>query len=268
MINVCLNGAAGRMGAAIIRLIKNDPELSLSGAVELSGSPLIGKDAGEAAGAGKTGIVIDHNHGKFIKNTDVIIDFSSPEAALNNLKIAVENGKALVIGTTGIKEDGIDMIKNAAEKVPVCFAPNMSIGVNLLFKLAKEAAKILKDKDYDIEITEVHHRFKKDAPSGTALKLAKVIAEEKGLDLKETMVTGREGITGERKIDTIGVMSIRSGDVIGEHTVVFGTLGERIELTHKAHNRDTFAKGALTAAKFIVNKDKGLFDMQDVLGIK
>ena len=261
-------GAAGKMGAMIIRLIKADKSLELVGALEDASSPAIGKDIGEVIGVGALGVKTTADLDSIIEKADVIIDFSVIAATLKTLDTAVQNKKAMVIGTTGFNDAQKKLIAEAAKKIPVVFTPNFSIGVNLLFKLVKEATKVLKDKDFDIEIVEAHHRFKKDAPSGTALKLAQIAAEEKGLDLKKHIVTGRDGAVGERSKDTIGVFAMRGGDIVGEHTVFYTTLGERIELTHKAHSRENFAKGSLVAAKFAAKTKAGLYDMQDVLQIK
>jgi 4-hydroxy-tetrahydrodipicolinate reductase len=256
------------MGAMIIRLIKADKSLELGGALEDAASPAIGKDIGEVIGVGALGVKTTADLGAIIGKADVVIDFSVIAATLKTLETAVKNNKAMVIGTTGFNDGQKKLIGEAAKKIPVVFTPNFSIGVNLLFKLVKEATKVLKDKDFDIEIVEAHHRFKKDAPSGTALKLAQIAADEKGLDIKKAMITGREGAVGERSKDSIGVFALRGGDIVGEHTVSYTTLGERIELTHKAHSRENFAKGALVAAKYLVKAKAGLYDMQDVLGIK
>lgn len=268
MIKVVISGAAGKMGASIIKLVVAQSDMKLTGAVESDKFPSLGKDIGEVIGIGRLGVEITGDLSKVIKACDVVIDFSAASAAIKNLEIAIKNKKAVVIGTTGLKDEEKNKIKEYSKQIPVVFTPNMSVGVNLLFKLVKEATKVLKDKDFDIEIMEAHHRFKKDAPSGTALKLASIIADEKKLDLNKVMVTGRNGNTGERAKDAIGVLSVRAGDIVGDHTVVFGSLGERIELTHKAHSRETFARGSIIAARFVAKAKAGLYDMQDVLGIK
>ena len=268
MTKIIMAGAGGKMGAMIIKQIMADKSLEIVGALEDATSPAIGKDIGEVIGTGKLGVIMVSDLSSIIGKADVIIDFSIVKATLKTLEIAVKNGKAMVIGTTGFKDEEKKLIEEAAKKIPVVFTPNFSVGVNLLFKLVREATKVLKDKDFDIEIVEAHHRFKKDAPSGTALKLAQIAAEEKNLNLKDAMVTGREGMTGERNPDKIGVFAMRGGDIVGDHTVFYTTLGERIELTHKAHNRECFAKGSLVAAKFAAKGKAGLYDMGDVLGIK
>lgn len=268
MIKIAVCGAAGKMGSAVIKLIVCDKNLKLTGAVEADNFPSIGKDIGLLAGVGKTGVQLTGDLNKSINESDVVIDFSAPEATLKNIGIAKANKKPVVVGTTGFKDEDKDKIKEASKQIPVVFAPNMSVGVNLLFKLAKEATKVLKDKDFEIEITETHHKHKKDAPSGTALKLASVIADEKGVDLKKTMVIGMAGNACERPKNSISVFSARTGEVVGDHTVKFTSDGETVELTHKALSRETFALGALVAAKFAVKAKAGLYDMQDVLNIK
>ncbi|MFH1823668.1 MAG: 4-hydroxy-tetrahydrodipicolinate reductase [Candidatus Firestonebacteria bacterium] len=268
MIKIIVSGAGGKMGSTIIRLIKTQSDLKLVGALESDKFAFLGKDIGEVIGIGKIGVETISDLTKIINEGDVVIDFSLPSVTLKNVEISAKNKKAMVIGTTGFKDEEKEKIKKLSKIIPIVLAPNMSIGVNLLFKLVQEATKVLKDKDFDIEIVEAHHRFKKDAPSGTALKFASIIAEEKGIDLKKAMVSGREGITGERDKNSIGIFAVRAGDIVGEHTVTFGSLGERIELTHKAHSRDTFARGAIVAARFVMHSKPSLYDMQDVLGIK
>lgn len=268
MIKVIVSGAGGKMGSTIIRLIKTQSDMELVGALESEKFSSLGKDIGEIIGIGKIVVEISSDLTKIINTGDVVIDFSIPSATLKNVEISAKNKKAIVIGTTGFKDEEKEKIKELSKLTPIVLAPNMSVGVNLLFKLVKTATKVLKDKDFDIEIVEAHHRFKKDAPSGTALKFGEVIAKEKGIDLKKIMISGREGITGERDKDSIGIFAVRAGDIVGEHTVTFGGLGERVELTHKAHSRDTFARGALVAARFVIHAKPSLYDMQDVLGLK
>ncbi len=266
MINVIVTGAAGRMGSTIIRLINGDSELKVVGAVEREGFEEI--DAGIPANLGEIGVTIVDNIEKLSNvNADVIIDFTMPDATIKTLKFAMANSVAMVIGTTGLTEDNRVEIKKASEKIPIVQSPNMSVGVNTLFKLAEITAKIL-GNDYDIEIFEAHHRFKKDAPSGTAVKLCEIVATAVGRKYPDDAVFERNGIIGERTDKEIGMQVIRAGDIVGEHTVMFGGIGERIELTHRAHNRENFARGALKAAKWIFNKNNGFYDMQDVLGLK
>ena len=267
MIDICLVGACGRMGRRIIAAIADSKDLRLTGALEAAGHPEIGRDPGEGAGTGPAGVTVSDDLASAAGNASVLIDFSLPASLLRSAPFCAANGIALVTGVTGIPEDGQAALREAARKVAVVAAPNMSVGVNLMFRVAAEVAGGLGD-DFDVEICETHHRFKRDAPSGTARRLAEVIAQSLGRDLKEVACYGREGITGERDRREIAVHAIRSGDVVGEHTVVFGGLGERFEITHKAHSRDTFARGAVVAARFAAGASAGLYDMQDVLGLK
>lgn len=266
MIKLIVSGACGKMGQRIIANASSD--FKVMGAIEWSGSSCLGKDIGTAVGLGKEmGVQVTDNLKEVIKKCDVIIEFTNPKTTLVHLELAVKSKKAMVIGTTGFSEEQLKKVKKLGNKIPCVLSPNMSLGVNLLFKLAGEAAKILGD-EYDIEIVETHHRLKKDAPSGTANKLAQVISESLNRNLKEVAVYGREGIASERKKETIGIMTVRGGDIVGDHTVMYLGTGEKIELSHRATNRDTFAIGALRAAKFVINKPPKLYDMGDVLGLK
>lgn len=267
MIKLTVCGAAGRMGSRIIALSKEYEDLKVVGAIEASGNPKIGVDAGLVAGVGNLDVPITDDLEKVISYTDIVINFTNPEATLEHLAVVKKNKKSIVIGTTGFSNDQVKIIQESAKEIPIVFSPNMSIGVNLLFKILADIARVLGD-DYDIEIVEAHHRMKKDAPSGTAIKMAKVIAEALGRNLDEVAVYARKGIIGERTKKEIGIQTVRAGDIVGEHTVLFGGLGERIEITHKASSRDTFARGALKAAKWLYGKSAGLYDMGDVLGIK
>ena len=267
MINITVVGAAGKMGSRIIALSKDYKDIKLAGAVERKEHKNIGQDIGDVIGIGKTGIKLVSNVKDVEGKTNVCIDFSSPESTSQNLKALSGNPVPVVIGTTGVTKDITEEIKSYAQKAPCVFAPNMSVGVNLLLKVLTDVAKVLGD-DYDIEIIEAHHRLKKDAPSGTAMKMAQVIAEALGRNLEETAVYTRKGLIGERTKKEIGIQTIRAGDIVGEHTVLFGGLGERIEITHKASSRDTFARGALKAALWVHKQAPGLYDMQDVLGLK
>ncbi|MCX7988808.1 MAG: 4-hydroxy-tetrahydrodipicolinate reductase [Thermodesulfovibrio sp.] len=267
MIKLTVCGAAGRMGSRIIALSKEYEELKLVGAIESKTNPKIGSDAGVVAGIGPLGVEIMADLKKIIKNTDVVVNFTSPEATLEHLEIVKKSKKPIVIGTTGFSNEQILKIQKISKEIPIVLSPNMSIGVNLLFKILKDVAKVLGD-DYDVEIVEAHHRMKKDAPSGTAIKMAKVIAEALGRNFDEVAVYARKGIIGERTKKEIGIQTVRAGDIVGEHTVMFGGLGERIEITHKASSRDTFARGALKAAIWLYGKPAGFYDMGDVLGIK
>ncbi|MFH1784075.1 MAG: 4-hydroxy-tetrahydrodipicolinate reductase [bacterium] len=262
MIKVIVCGASGRMGQRIINLIAQDKETQLAGAVEVKGHPALGREI--EAGLSKVKIVDDLS--LVIKDADVIIDFTNAESTLSNLAIVKENKKKAVIGTTGLTDEETAQVRKISKDIACVLAPNMSMGVNLLFKLVDEAARAL--SDYDVEITEAHHNKKKDAPSGTAKKLAEIIEEALNRDISKDAVYGRSGVVGERKKNEIGIHAVRAGDIVGEHTVTFASTGERLELTHRAHSRDTFASGAVTAAKWLKAKKTGLYDMQDVLGLK
>lgn len=267
MKNIIVTGAAGRMGWRIIALSKEYPDLRLAGALEKKGNEAVGKDIGPLTGIGESGVKVSDSLEAIIDKADVVIDFTTPSASLQNLEVVSLHNKAMVIGTTGFSKDEIDTIRRFAARIPVVLAPNMSVGVNLLFKVLQDVARVLGD-DYDIEIIEAHHRLKKDAPSGTALKMAQVIAEAVHRNLDEVGVFARKGIIGERSRKEIGIQTVRAGDIVGEHTVLFGGLGERIEITHKASSRDILARGALKATLWIADKKPGLYDMQDVLGLK
>lgn len=268
MIRVAVTGAAGRMGKTIIEALQQADGVSLSAAIVEPGSSLIGADAGELAGVGKLGVKLAGSLDAVVSDFDLLIDFTAPEVTLQNLAFCVANGKKMVIGTTGLNDSQKQELKQAAEKTALVFAPNMSVGVNLCFKLLEIAAKALGDDGgYDIEVIEAHHRHKVDAPSGTALRMGEVVADALGRDLKTCAVYGREGQTGARPPKEIGFETIRAGDVVGDHTVLFATEGERIEITHKASSRMTFAKGAVRAAGWLHDKQTGLYDMQDVLGL-
>lgn len=266
-MKLVITGASGRMGRMLIEAALSNPLITLHGAVDSSHSPFIGKDAGDFLGQ-RTNVTITSDFSQAIQGADCIIDFTRPEATLSYLPKCIEQSVALVVGTTGFDEAGKTAITNAAQHIGVVFAPNMGIGVNATFKILELAAKIL-NEGYDIEIIETHHRNKVDAPSGTALKMGEVVAETLGRDLKKCAIFGREGVTGVRDSQTIGFSTIRGGDVIGDHTVLFAGDGERIEITHKSSSRQTYATGAIRAALFLnTHKRTGLFDMQDVLGFK
>ena len=267
MINVMVAGAAGRMGQRIIHMIAQNPETRLAGAFERPDHPCVGQDAGLVAGAGEQGVTIAGAVGETGDRVEVLIDFTSPEATLQNLRVAVDRGLAMVIGTTGIAGDTLGEVEELAPRTRCVLAPNMSVGVNVMFKIAGEMARIL-GPDYDMEILEVHHRLKKDAPSGTAMRLAQILAGAVDRDLDQVGVYERKGMIGERTREEIGIQTWRAGDITGEHTVMFGGIGERLELIHRAHNRDNFARGAVRAALWVVQQPKGLYDMQDVLGLK
>ena len=264
--DVVVAGAAGRMGNRIIACLADTADLRLVAALEAPGHASIGRDAGELAGVGKAGVTVGADAAAEITRDRVLIEFSIPEASLAHLKLVARSGARAVIGTTGFsaaqRAEIVDLAKDAA----ILLSPNMSVATNVAFKLLATMAKALGD-DYDVEITETHHRFKKDAPSGTALRMAEIVAAALGRDLDQVAVYGRQGLPGERTRPEIGILSLRSGDVVGEHTVSFGTLGERLELVHRAHNRDTYARGALRAARYVAARPPGLYSMADVLGL-
>lgn len=265
-IRVAVTGAAGRMGKTLIDAICDSDQLVLGAGIERTGSTLIGSDVGELAGQGLLNISLVDDLNSVVDDFDVLIDFTVPDATLHHAQICAKAGKKIVIGTTGLSDDQASQLKDLSSTMGIVYAPNYSVGVNATFKLLEVAAKIFGDT-VDIEITEAHHRHKVDAPSGTALKMGRVVADVLGRDLDKVAVYGREGITGERDRETIGFTTIRSGDIIGEHTVMFGGVGERLEITHRAQSRSNFAAGALRAGVWITDKNTGLYDMQDVLGL-
>ncbi len=266
-VRIALVGCNGRMGKVLVEAINLNPEARLTAALERPGSAVLGLDVGELNGLGTLGVTITDDLAKVKDEFDLIIDFTRPEATLAHLAFAREQGKKIVIGTTGFTDEGKRAINQAAEQMGVVFASNYSVGVNLVFKLLEQAAKVMGDYT-DIEIIEGHHRHKVDAPSGTALSMGEVVAKTLGRDLKQCAVYGREGITGERDRNTIGFATIRAGDLVGEHTVMFADIGERVEITHKASSRLTFANGAVRAAVWLATQPAGLYDMQDVLQLK
>ncbi len=267
MIKAIVAGAGGRMGGRIIHMMEGVEGIVLAGAFERPDHPGVGKDVGEVVGLPAKGIKVSGSLAEVLPQCDVLIDFTHPEPTLTHLKAAAAAGKAVVIGTTGLSAAQVAELKDLAATTRVVFAPNMSVGVNLMFKVVENIARVLHD-GYDVEIVEAHHRLKKDAPSGTALKLAQVIAQALSRDLDKVGVYERKGIIGERTKDEIGVQTVRAGDIVGEHTVMFGGIGERLEIIHRAHNRDNFARGAVRAALWITGQAPGLYDMQDVLGLK
>ncbi|MGH8501718.1 MAG: 4-hydroxy-tetrahydrodipicolinate reductase [Gammaproteobacteria bacterium] len=266
-IRVAISGAGGRMGRTLIEACQAGEGVDLTAAVEHPDSALIGADAGEVAGVGKTGVVIQPGLDRVLADFDVVIDFTRPAATVDNLAVCRSGGKRMVIGTTGFSAAQRSQIEAAGADIAIVLAPNMSAGVNLCLKLLDIAARALGDS-VDIEILEAHHRDKADAPSGTALRMGEVVAQVLGRDLSKCAVYGREGQTGKRDRNTIGFETIRAGDIVGEHTVMFVGLGERVEITHKASSRLTFANGAVRAAAWIARQPRGLFDMQDVLGLR
>lgn len=266
MIKLAIAGAAGRMGKIILQLAVQDPAFKIVGATEQRGHALLGQDLGPALGKDPMGVKVQQDPVTAFKTADVMIDFSHFAALSENLAAAVKTRTACVIGTTGIPEATLKQIRAASKKIPIVQSPNMSVGVNLLFKLAAMAGAVL-DETYDLEIMEIHHRMKKDAPSGTALKLLEILAAARGRDIRKDVVYNREGETGVREKGKIGVLALRGGDVVGEHTVSFFGDGERVELIHKASSREAFGRGALLAAKFLAKKRQGLYHMQQVLGM-
>lgn len=265
MTRIAIAGAAGRMGRNLIEACRS-AGLSVGAAAERPGHELLGSDAGTVAGIGELGVLINDDLASVADRFDVLIDFTSPAATLEHLEICRRHGRKIVIGTTGFSAAQKQQISDAAGDTAIVFAPNMSVGVNLCLKLLDMAARVLGD-DVDIEIIEAHHRHKVDAPSGTALRMGEVVAAALGRDLKDCAVYGREGNTGARDRRTIGFETIRAGDIVGEHTVMFAGDGERVEITHKASSRMTFASGAVRAAAWLMSQSDGLYDMQDVLGL-
>lgn len=265
-LKVAVAGVDGRMGRVLVEAIDRHPDTVLSGALEHSGSAAIGLDAGYAVGL-NTGISISSDIDAVLKASDVLIDFTRPKPSLVYLEKCAAAGVKMIIGTTGFDEAGKAAIQTASEKTAIVFAANYSVGVNLTFHILDTVSRVL-NEGYDIEIIEAHHRHKVDAPSGTALRMGEVIANALGRNLKECAVYGREGHTGARDPNTIGFATVRGGDIVGDHTALFATDGERVEITHKASSRMTFAAGAVRAAVWLRNHPHGLFDMQDVLGLK
>jgi len=264
-IKVAIAGCSGRMGRVLLECVSQADDLSLHAALEHAASGHVGKDAGDSGGT--RGIKVSADADSALQGADVLIDFTRPEGTLHHLEICRRLGVDMVIGTTGFTAQQKAELGTAAQQIGVVFAPNMSVGVNLAFKLLETASRVL-SHGYDIEIIEAHHRHKVDAPSGTALGMGEVIAKTMGRDLAKCAVYGRQGVTGERDPSTIGFATVRGGDIVGDHTVLFAGIGERIEITHKASSRATFALGALRAARFLGANAPGLYDMQDVLGLK
>ncbi|MCL4746365.1 MAG: 4-hydroxy-tetrahydrodipicolinate reductase [Burkholderiaceae bacterium] len=266
MIRVAIAGASGRMGRMLIEAVLASPDVELAGALDLASSPSLGHDAGEFLGR-VTGVRVTDSLDEGLAGADTLIDFTRPQGTLAHLGACVARGVRMVIGTTGLDESGRKAIEDASRRIAIVFAPNMSVGVNATFKLLAMAAKIL-DEGYDIEIIEAHHRNKVDAPSGTALEMGRVVAGALGREFDEVAVFGREGVTGERDRATIGFSAVRGGDIVGEHTVLFAGIGERIEITHRASSRQGYAAGSLRACRYLAGHSRGLFDMQDVLGLR
>ena len=266
-VRVAVIGAAGRMGRALIQAVTEGEGVTLTAAIDRPGNSLIGSDAGELAAIGKLGVTVADSLEAVKDDFDVLIDFTAPAATVANAQFCADNGKKMAIGTTGLNEEEKAQLAQSAKKTAIMFAPNMSMGVNLCFKLLEIAAKVLGD-EVDIEVVEAHHRHKVDSPSGTALRMGEVVADTLGRDLKKVAVYGREGQEGPRDRETIGFATVRAGDIVGEHTVMFAADGERVEITHKATSRMNFARGAVRACRWLNGKEPGLFDMQDVLGLR
>jgi len=268
MLSVIVAGAAGRMGKRLVELVSGAPEARVVGALEHPESPFLGRDAGEVAGIGSLGVSLVGSLAELENcGAEVMIDFTAPAATLANVEWAAAHQVAMVIGTTGITAGEREVLGRAAENIPIVFAPNMSVGVNVLFKIAAEVAGILGD-DFDVEILEAHHNQKKDAPSGTAVRLGEIVADVLGRNYPDDAVFARQGFTGARSKKEIGMQTLRGGDIVGEHLVMFAGRGERLELIHRAHSRDNFAAGAVRAALWLKGRGPGLYDMQDVLGLK
>lgn len=265
-VRIGIVGAGGRMGRMLIEATLKDEEAVLGAVFDVPGSPAIGKTAGELVGL-PSEVRVGGDVAAGLADCDCLIDFTRPQGTLGHLELCRKAGVAMVIGTTGFEAEGKEKIAEAAKDIPVVFAPNMAVGVNLVFKLLDTAARIL-NQGYDIEVVEAHHRMKVDAPSGTALRMGEVVAGALGRDLAECAVYGREGVTGERDPSTIGFATVRGGDIVGDHTVMFCGIGERVEISHKAGSRMPYALGSLRAARFLASKKNGLFDMQDVLGLR
>lgn len=264
---VAITGAAGRMGRMLVQAIQETEGLTLGAAFERPGLTLLGSDAGELAGVGKLGVTLSDDIAGHLDDFDTLVDFSVPDSTLAALVQCRAAGKRLVIGTTGFDEAGLAKIREAASDIAIFMAPNMSVGVNLVFKLLEVAASIMGDSA-DVEIIEAHHKHKVDAPSGTAVRMGEIVADALDRNLPDVAVYGRQGITGERDPKTIGFETVRAGDIVGDHTVLFAGAGERIEITHRAHSRMNFAQGAMRAVQFLADQQNGLHDMQDALGLK
>ena len=263
---IAISGASGRMGRMLIEAVINDPLTQLTAALDIAQSPMIGRDAGEFMGQA-TGVLITADAAAALQHADVLIDFTRPEATLNYLSLCAGSGTRMVIGTTGFDDAGLAAIQTFGKKIPAVFAPNMSVGVNITLKILEAAGRYLSE-GFDIEVIEAHHKHKVDAPSGTALKMGEVVAKAAGRDFKKVARFAREGHTGARPEEEIGFSVIRGGDIVGDHTVLFAGTGERIEITHKSSSRATYAQGALRAAKYLMKQNSGIFDMQDVLGLR
>jgi len=267
MLKIAVAGCGGRMGREISQIAHGADGVELVGGTERPSSPFIGSDLFTVAGIGSGGSKVVEDLSEIIDDIDALIDFTAPEATMSNFDIIAEKGKIMIIGTTGLTDEQKKHIKDNSGKARCVMAPNMSVGVNLMFKLVEEATKVI-GSQYDIEIIDIHHNLKKDAPSGTAVRLGEICAKGTGRDMAKVGVYGRHGVTGERTKEEIAIMTLRAGDVVGEHTVIYAGQGERVEITHKAGSRKNFAVGAVRAVKWVSGKKMGLYDMQDVLGLR
>jgi 4-hydroxy-tetrahydrodipicolinate reductase len=267
MIKTLIAGAAGRMGQRLIAAVHQSPELKITGVFERPDHPAVGQDPGILAGLGEIGLKIKPSLEEVLGAGEVLIDFTAPQATLENIRLAAGRGLAMVIGTTGMSGQLLQEVTQWAQGMRCVMTPNMSVGMNVMFHIAAEMAKTL-GQDYDMEILEAHHRLKKDAPSGTAMRLAQILADAQKRDLNKVAVYERKGLIGERTKEEIGIQSWRGGDITGEHTIMFAGIGERLELIHRVQSRDNFARGAVKAAAWVVKQPNGLYDMQDVLGLK
>lgn len=267
MVRAVVVGAGGRMGRRLIHAILETSGIALVGAVEEESHPAVGRDVGDLVGEAKIGVVVDSDLSQVVDRGEVMVDFTVPEVSVKSLEMGVQHHLAVVIGTTGFSPDQMERLRVVGPRTRCVMAPNMSVGVTVMFRIVEEMARVL-GQDYDVEIIEAHHRLKKDAPSGTAMKLGETIARALGRDLEKVGVWSRKGLIGERTPTEIGMAVIRAGDIIGDHTVIFGGLGERLEVTHRAQSRDNFARGAVKAALWVVRQPDGLYDMQDVLDLR
>jgi 4-hydroxy-tetrahydrodipicolinate reductase len=265
-LNLIVCGVGGRMGGAVVRAIRQSSDLKLVAGVDRPGSARVGKDAGEVAGAGRLGVAISDRVAPYLSAKSVVIDFTNPDASLSLLRAASAKRVPMVVATTGFDARQLAEIHKLSKRTATLLSANTSLGVNVLVSLLGKAAKMLGD-DYDVEIIEAHHRSKKDAPSGTALALGRAVADALNRDLDKAVIHGRKGIIGQRPREEIALLSVRAGDIVGDHTVIFGGIGERLEFIHRAHSRDTFAQGALRAARWLAGKKPGLYNMKDVLGL-
>lgn len=266
-MRVAVAGASGKMGGRLVHLVHQSNDMELAGGLERPGHPALGKDLGEVVGLGPVGVPLVDDLNALVPKIDLLFEFTIPEASLAHLRLMANHGKAMVLGTTGFTAAQLAEVQALAPRLPLFMAPNMSPAINVMYKLITDAARLL-GSDFDIEIIEAHHRYKVDAPSGTAVRMAEVLAQTLDRDLEKVGVYGRKGIVGQRKDEEIAVLSLRAGDLTGDHTVMFGGIGERLEIIHRTQSRDAFGRGALRAARWIVQQKPGLYDMQDLLGLK